>query len=172
MTIFPFNFHFQRFEFVLFQLWFIVLTVLVCFCSNQCTVTIPECNAMYALQTSLNLPTSITNHGNNQTNPCSKKKKQNDLSNLLFAWFLNYDSKKKKCLNNSLARSELHFFLISNNPNQLELAGTQRNYSQWSWKFNFPDIFVRKLEEKMNHPLNYFILWPFFFLFDLFFLSF
>ena len=50
----------------------------VCFASNQCPLTTSECIAMSALNTSLSLPTSITNHGNNQTNPCSKKKQTNE----------------------------------------------------------------------------------------------
>ena len=69
------KFHFQRFKFVL-QLWLILLTLLVCFGSNQCPLTTSECNATFALQTSFNLPTSITDNGTNQTNPCSKKTKQ------------------------------------------------------------------------------------------------
>ena len=71
------KFHIQRFEFVLLQLWLILLTFLVCFASNQCPLTSLECDAMNALSTSLNLPTSITNYGNNQTNPCSKITKTN-----------------------------------------------------------------------------------------------
>ena len=67
----PTNFHFQRLEFELFQLWLIVLTLLVCFgYSSQCPLTISECNAMSALQTSFNLSATITN---NSANPCSKK---------------------------------------------------------------------------------------------------
>ena len=80
-----------------FQLWFVGLTCLVCFGSNQCPVSIPECNAMYALQASLNLPISITY---NQTNPCSKKKKMSKTkhsSKLFFAWFSNLRFKKPIC---------------------------------------------------------------------------
>ena len=71
----PLNSHFERFEFVLLQLSLIVLICFACFGSSQCPTTIPECNAMSALQTSMNLSSSITNHGNNATNPCSKKRK-------------------------------------------------------------------------------------------------
>ena len=80
------KFHFQRFQFVLLQLlWLIVLTFLVCFASNQCPLTISQCNVMSALNTSFNLPTSITNYGNNQTNPCSKQKKQIKNKKITFA---------------------------------------------------------------------------------------
>ena len=98
------NFHFQRFEFVLLQLSLILLTFLVCFGSTQCTVPTPECTAMSALNTSLNLPTSITNFGNNATNPCSKKKQkrtnkmqQTQIFQTLFILFLHLRSKKKNC---------------------------------------------------------------------------
>ena len=128
------NLHFQRFQFVLLQLWLILLTFLVCFGSNQCPVPISECNAMYALNTSLNLPNSITNSGNNASNPCSKKKtkknkimKFNKLKSFKLFLFVSiyfvsiYDS-KKNCFYffNSLGRSLLLFFFAnSNNSNQL-----------------------------------------------------
>ena len=82
------KFHFQRFEFVLLQLWLILLSFLVCFGSNQCPLTIPECNAMFALQKSFNLSTSITNNGYNQTNPCSKKKQTSKQNKTNLSFFI------------------------------------------------------------------------------------
>ena len=70
-----------------FQLWMIISTFLVCFGSNQCPATIQECNAMYSLQTSFNLPTSTTNATNNQTNPCSNKKSVLPKTLLFAVWF-------------------------------------------------------------------------------------
>ena len=109
----PLDSHFKRFEFVLLQLCLIVLSLLVCFGSTQCPATTSECDAMNALNTSLNLPTSITNYGNNQTNPCSKKKKRkkkkDQTSNLqkLFSVILSIFASTKKFAN----RHHSFFFL-------------------------------------------------------------
>ena len=128
----PLNSLFERFEFVLLQLSLIVLICFACFGSNQCPATIPECNAMNALQTSMNLPSSITNHGNNATNPCSKKikhqrkhlSKQNEYFTSTFFFRLRFTSSIFLRLlhfvffvSNRLARSDLYLFTNSNTHN-------------------------------------------------------
>ena len=133
-----------------FRLWFIVLTVLVCFGSNQCPVSIPECNAMYALQSSLNLPGSISNNGSNQTNPCSKKWSKSS-SKLCFVWFPIYGSKKTRFLLNRLARSELQFLTKSRPPNQMARTRTRWNHLCWSWEFNCFDTTVKYILSTCFH---------------------
>ena len=167
------EFHFQRFEFVL-QLWFILLTFLVCFGSNQCLLTTSECNAMSALQTSFNLPTSITNYGNNPTNPCSKKKqtnknknthtysnkiKQTVSSNFFFqlkfkkSFYFCYVKNEQHnfylvFIFDRLERSDLQFFTNSNNSNQLERIESHRNNSNSNWIDDFIDISVRRKKRR------------------------
>ena len=65
----PLDFQFNRFK----SVCLIAFGFLVGFSLNQCPTTISECNAMYALNTSLNLPASITNYGSDASNPCSNK---------------------------------------------------------------------------------------------------
>ena len=113
------KFHFQRFEFVLLRLWLIILTFLVCFSSNQCPLTTSQCSAMYALNTSLNLPTSITNYGSDQTNPCKNKlfcsKNEQNLYNFYFVIFFLIGWFKVSCSSNQV--TQIYWFTQ-------DLAGT------------------------------------------------
>ena len=129
------KFHSQRFEFVLLQMWFIILAFLVCFGSNQCPLITSQCNAISALNTSFNLPTSITNYGNNQTNPCSKGNKTR--KELLTASSVSFFFDR-------LARSKLQFFIKSNNSNLLDLIESHRINSNWNWIDDFIAIAVRR----------------------------
>ena len=157
------NFHFQRFEFVLLQLSIILLTFLVCFGSNQCTAYIPslECDAMNALNTSFNLPTNITNHANDATNPCSKKKNKQEQTKpnkpksfKLFFYFVSpFTIQKKKlfCFFNRLERSVLLFFFTnSNNSNHLVFFGPHRNNTNSNWIDDFIAIYVRRLKKEIK----------------------
>ena len=183
------KFHFQRFEFVLLQLWLILLTFLVCFASNQCPLITSECNAMSALQTSFNLPTSFTNLGN-QTNPCSKKSKKKtrtkkhipkqDKTNHFIQFFFQRKFKKlfyfyyvKNEQHNfylvfifdSLARSDLQFYINSNNSNQLGWMESEWNNSNSNWIDDFIAIPVRwkkKEKKKWTTHKNLFLFFLFF----------